>query len=200
MLHTTVATRLPRPNRRGDRRHLARIMHMHGMNSICMLVRTSIGPPQRAAERMETVAASAAAASRTAAVEPLRLTAVAAHIETPARVGVGSEGVHGCPMAAVGSALQRRYSSLYASGDAVSGCTRARDGVHARPERHGGGRSELVMDSKRRDACTCTACGHAHCTSAPQSGRLGGPRRGWWRRQRPWQQPRGLRPSCHCRR
>ena len=92
-------------------------MHMHGMNSICMLVRTSIGPPQRAAERMETVAASAAAASRTTAVEPLRLTAVAAHIEPPARVGVGSEGVHGCPMAAVGSALRRRYSSLYAGRD-----------------------------------------------------------------------------------
>ena len=173
-------------------------MHMHGMNSICILVRTSIGPPQRAAERMETVAASAAAASCTTAVEPLRLTAVAAHIEPPARAGVGSEGVHGCPMAAVSSALRRRYSSPYAGGDAVSGCTWANDDVHARPERHGGGRSELVMHSKRRDACTRTACGHVHCTSAPQSGRLGGPRRGWWRRQRPWQQRRGLWPSCHC--
>ena len=175
-------------------------MHMHCMNSICMLVRTSIGPPQRAAERMETVAASAAAASCTTAVEPLRLTAVAAHIEPPARLGVVGEGVHGCPEATVGSALGRRYSSLFACGDAVSGCTRARDGVHTRRERHGGGWSELVMDSRRRDACTCTACGHVHCTSAPQSGRLGGPRRGSWRRQRPWQRPLRLGPSCHSRR
>ena len=82
-------------------------MHMHGVNSICMLVRTSIGPPQRAAERMETVAASAAAASRMTAVEPLRLTAVAAHIEPPARVGVGSEGVHGCLVVAVSHLRQQ---------------------------------------------------------------------------------------------
>jgi hypothetical protein len=175
-------------------------MHMHGMNGISMPERTSIGRPPRTAERMETVAASAAAASRTTAVEPLRLATVAAHTEPPARLGVGSKGVHGCPMAAVGSALRRRYSSLYACGDAISGCTWARDGVHTMPERHGGGWSELVMDSKRRDACTCTACGHVHCTSAPQSGRLGGPRRGSWRRQRPWQQPLGLQPWCHCRR
>jgi hypothetical protein len=153
-------------------------MHMHGMNCICTPVRTSIGRPQRAAERMATVAASAAAATHTTTVKPLRLMAVAARIEPPARVGVGSEGVHGCPMAAVGSALRRRYSSLYASGDVVSGCTRTRDGVHARPERHGGGLSELVMDSKRRDACKCTACRHAPCISAPQSGRFCGPRRG----------------------
>ena len=71
-------------------------MHMHGMNSICILVCTSIGPPQRAAERMETVAASAIAASLTIAVEPLPLAAVAAHIEPPARVGVGSERVRAC--------------------------------------------------------------------------------------------------------
>ena len=30
------------------------------------------------------------------------------------------------------------------------------------------------MDSKQRDACTCTACGQAHCISAPQLGRLCG--------------------------
>ena len=62
-------------------------MHMHGMNSICMPERTSIGRPPRTAERMETVAASAAAASRTTAVEPLRLATVAAHTEPPARTG-----------------------------------------------------------------------------------------------------------------
>ena len=152
-------------------------MHIHGMNGICMPVRTSIGRPQRTTERMETVAASAIAASRTIAVEPLPLAAVAAHIEPPARVGVGSEGVHGCPMVVVDSALRRRYSSPYTGGDAVSRCKRARDGVHARPERHGGGWSELVMDSKQRDVCTCTACGQAQCISAPQLGRLCGPQR-----------------------
>ena len=90
-------------------------MHMHGINGICIPVRTSIGRPQRAAERMETVAASAAAASLTAAVKPLRLTAVAARIEPPARVGVGSEGVHGCPMAAVSSALRSRCAGATAA-------------------------------------------------------------------------------------
>lgn len=98
-------------------------MHMHGMNGICMPVCTSIGRPQRTAERMEAVAVSAAAASRTTAVEPLRLAAVAAHIEPPARAGVGREGVYGCLVAAVCSALRRRCSSLYAYGDVVSGCS-----------------------------------------------------------------------------
>ena len=124
-------------------------MHMHGMNSICMLVRTSIGPPQRAAEKMETVAASAAAGTHTTAVEPLRLTAVAAHIEPPARVGVGSEGVHGCPMAVVGSTLWRCCSNLYACGDLVSGCTQSRDGVNATRDQRGGSQSELVRHGKQ---------------------------------------------------
>ena len=51
-----------------------------------------------------------------------------------ARVRVGSEAVHGRPVAAVSSALQRRCSSLYACGDVVSGCTRSRDSANVRPE------------------------------------------------------------------
>ena len=113
-------------------------MHMHGMCGICMPMRTLIGRPQRSAERMETIAASAVVAPLTRAVEPLPSAAAAARRESPVGVGVGGQGVRGCLAAAIGSALRRRCRSLYACGDVVSGCTWARDGVNARLVQRGG--------------------------------------------------------------
>ena len=87
-------------------------MHVHGIIVMCMLASTSIGWPQRAAERMVTAAASAAAAPCTPALDPLPFASEVARTESPAKIGVGSECVHGCPVAAVSSALRRRCSSL----------------------------------------------------------------------------------------
>ena len=134
--------------------------YMHGGAHLDQVASTGHGEDGEAA-------ASRAIASLTPAVEPLLYTAAAARIESPVRVGVGGQGVPSCPAAAESSALRRCCGSLYACGDVVSGCIRARDGVNARLEQRSAGQSELVMDSNRRDACTCAACRRLHCTSAP---------------------------------
>ena len=117
-------------------------MHMHGKRSMRMLKRTSLGRPQRAVERFATATTAAAARPSSPGVEPLWLASTAASVGPPVRVGVGGWGVHGYLSAMLTSALRWLGGSLYACWEAVSGCSRGRDGVHVRPVQLGGCQSE----------------------------------------------------------
>ena len=118
-------------------------MHVHGIYSMQMSKRTSLVRPQRGAKSPATVTAGAAAHSRTAAFEPLPSAAKAVRVGPPARVRSGRLGCPRLPGSSARDALRRRMRSLYACGSAASRCTRARDGMNARPAQCGGGESEF---------------------------------------------------------
>jgi len=63
---------------------------MHGTYAHAPHKRTSLGSPRRAAERSKAAASAMAASPRTLTVEPRPSAAMAATIERPMVVGVGS--------------------------------------------------------------------------------------------------------------
>ena len=77
--------------------------------------------------------------------------AAGAAVQRPAAVASAHRALRRPTWQPSASALRRHNSSLYACGDTVSGCTRARDGTDARPVQHGGSQSELVSVNKWSD-------------------------------------------------
>ena len=73
-----------------------RRMHVHGICSMHVPMRTSLGWPRHPVERPAPVATAAAARPATRAVEALPLAVVAARMGSPVRVGVGGEDASSC--------------------------------------------------------------------------------------------------------
>ena len=175
-------------------------MHVHGIRSMHMPERTSLGRPQRA--RGE---AGDSSSGRGSALELAWRRAAAVGVDGRERRAT-CEGTSGWSEGArqpIGSAHERAATaaiSLYACQDAVSGCSRGRDGLHVRPVQRGTCQSELVGVSKRSDACTCMPDEHPRGTSVPRARRLCRRRRGWWRWPRPRQRALGLGSSSRGRR
>ena len=71
-------------------------MHMRGICTTWAKMRTSLGRPQRAYERLATGSAGAAAHPASPAVEVLPLAAAVASLGSPVGVGVRGEGLCSC--------------------------------------------------------------------------------------------------------